>query len=219
MPLCDGKICDPAETFTSTQGPATKTETAPPGRRAQEILQRCFEGQMAFRPPSPLRQGETVEFVVRVALSSSPEDPALGLPGTGDVSRRQPPLCESMRADLSSSKGMRIERTTSEIISLPEAGVGEWGWHLTGTESGKHEMVLRLLAPDPEGGSIAIETYRETITVDVGWTYMASTWIKEMAGPLQALLAVVALLGGWIAFVFTRRHRRGKHAANAPAEK
>lgn len=46
-------------------------------------------------------------------------------------------------------------------------------------------MVLRLLAPGPEGGTITVETFRETITVDVGWMYAASSWIKEMSQPCR----------------------------------
>lgn len=194
------------------------TPTVPPGQRSQEILERCFAGELAFRPPSPLQQGDVVEFVVRVALATSPVDPATGLPGTGEPTRRQPPICERMRADLTSSRGVKIERASSELISIPERGAGEWAWHLTALESGRHEMVLRLLAPDPDGGTITVETFRETITVDIGVMYVVSTWIKEMAPPLQALLGIIVILGGWALFLFTRRWKRGKHAAKARSE-
>lgn len=194
------------------------TATVAPGQRSQEILERCLEGKLAFRPPSPLQQGDVVEFVVRVALAGSPVDPATGLPGTGEPTRRQPPICERMRADLTSSGGIKIERSSSELISIPEQGAGEWAWHLTALESGQHEMVLRLLAPDPEGGTIIVETFRETITVDVGLVYVVTTWIKEMAQPFQALLGIVAVLGAWAIFVLTRRWRRGRHAAKARRE-
>ncbi|MDR7160096.1 hypothetical protein [Arthrobacter sp. BE255] len=178
-------------------------------------MDRCFEGKLAFRPPSPLQQGDKVEFVVRVALSTSPVDPATGLPGTGEPTRRQPPICERMSADLTSSSGVTIERASSELISIPREGAGEWAWHLTAVESGQHEMVLRLLAPDPEGGTITVETFRETITVEIGLMYVVTTWIKEMAPPLQALLGIIVILGGWAIFLFTRRRRRAKHTAKA----
>lgn len=195
------------------------TPTVPPGQRSQEILERCFAGKLAFRPPSPLQQGDVVEFVVRVALATSPVDPATGLPGTGEPTRRQPPICERMQADLTSSGGVKIERASSELISIPEKGAGEWAWHLTALESGRHEMVLRLLAPDPDGGTIIVETFRETITVDVGVMYVVTTWIKEMAPPLQALLGIIVILGGWALFLFTRRWKRGKHAAKARSDR
>ncbi|MEW9872779.1 hypothetical protein [Arthrobacter sp. HS15c] len=162
-----------------------------------------------------MQQGDVVEFVVRVALSTSPVDPATGLPGTGEPTRRQPPICERMSADLTSSGGVMIERSSSELISIPRKGAGEWAWHLTAYESGEHEMVLRLLAPDPEGGTITVETYRETIMVEIGLMYVVTNWIKEMAPPLQALLGIIVILGGWLIFLFTRRRRRAKHTAKA----
>lgn len=42
-----------------------------PGQQAQDILDRCVNGRLAFRPPSPLKQGQTVEFIVRAAPSTS----------------------------------------------------------------------------------------------------------------------------------------------------
>ncbi|TAP39130.1 hypothetical protein [Arthrobacter sp. S39] len=123
-----------------------------------------------------------------------------------------------MSADLTSSGGVTIERASSELISIPQRGAGEWAWHLTAVESGQHEMVLRLLAPDPEGGTITVETFRETITVEIGLMYVVSKWIQEMAPPLQALLGIIVILGGWALFLFTRRRRRAKHTAKARPE-
>jgi hypothetical protein len=169
---------------------------------------------MAWRKPPPLQQGKTEEFVVRVAPKTSPIDPGDDLPGTGDTERREPPLCKRMQANLTSTGGVKIERTTSETISLPASGYGEWGWHLTGVDPGQHQMVLRLVAPDPDGGTISIETFSETISVDVGLMYAVSTWIKDMASPLNALVGVIVIMGGWIAVLFTQK-RRGKHEAKA----
>jgi hypothetical protein len=209
-----GPLPSDRPTLTPSDG---ATDTVPPGQSGQDILERCLKGSLAFRPPSPLQQGDKVEFVVRVALAGSPIDPGSGLPGTGDPTRRNPRICERMSADLTSSDGVKIERVSNELISIPREGIGEWAWHLTALESGRHEMVLRLLAPDPEGGIITVETFRETITVDVGWVYVATTWIKDMAQSFEAFLAVLTVLGGWVIFVFTRK-KRGKHAAKAPAE-
>ena len=61
-----------------------------------------------------------------------------------------------------------------------------------------------------------METFRETITVDVGLTYLVTTWVKEMAQPVQALLGIAAVLGGWLLFLLNRRRRKGKHTAKAP---
>ena len=95
---------------------------------------------------------------------------------------------------------------------------GERAWHLNAVEAREHEMVLRLLAPDPDGGTITVETIRETITVEIGLMYVISNWIKEMAPPLQALLGIIVVLGGWVIFLFTRRRRRAKHTAKARRE-
>lgn len=201
---------------TSVTAPATEpplgTQPVRPGQRAQEILDRCIEGRMAFRPPSPLKQGETVEFTVRVAPGTSTIDPADELPGTGAPTRRKPPLCEHMVAVLTSSNGgIQIERTTDERISLPEAGAGEWRWRLTGIKSGPQKMSLVLSAPDPGGGTITVKTFEETIIVDVGLTYRVSTFIKEMSQPLSALLTAIGVVGGWVGWIFVRK-RRGEHA-------
>ena len=90
-----------------------------------------------------------------------------------------------MRADLTST-GIGIERSTNGTIALPKNGAGEWGWHLTGTKPGKHEIVLRLWALDPDGHDIAVKTFTETITVEVGIWYVVTSWVKEWATPLSA---------------------------------
>ncbi|CAN7340733.1 hypothetical protein [Arthrobacter sp. LjRoot14] len=172
---------------------------------------------MAFKAPTPLKQGEKVEFVVRVAFKKSPIDPGGGLPGTGDPTRRDVPLCAKMRADLTSEDGgMNIERSTSETILLSESYVGEWGWHITGVQPGQHQMVLRFVIPDP-GGDRYIETHRETITVDVGVMYVVSAWIKDMSAPINAFLGSIAIVGGWVVVAFTRRAKKGKHAPTTGA--
>lgn len=62
-----------------------------------------------------------------------------------------------------------------------------------------------------------METYRETITVEIGLVYVVTSWIKEMAPPLQALLGIIVIVGGWALFLLTRRRRRAKHTAKARA--
>jgi hypothetical protein len=193
---------------TAPLAPATEA----PGSAAQSVLDRCFRGGLAFRPPTPISQGDTVEFVVRVTPSSSAVDPSTNLPGSGPIERRQPIVCETMRADLTST-GLIINRSTNATgtIALPRDGVGEWGWHLTGNKPGKHEIVLRLLALDPDGLDITVETFRDTITVEVGYWYVVTSWVKEWAAPLSALVPVVtacAGLGYWL------RKTRGKHVAS-----
>lgn len=188
------------------------------GQQAQDILDRCVKGRLAFRPPSPLKQGQTVEFAVRVAPSTSRVNPADGLPGTASPSMLEPSLCESMRAELTSSKGIKIEAATSDTISLPRSGAGEWGWHLTGVEPGQHQMVLRLYAPNPDGGDITLPALRETITVDVDLGYSFATFVKDMSQPLQAFVGILVIVGGWMTVLLVKRSR-GKHEASAKNEK
>jgi hypothetical protein len=208
-PQTTGSAASP--TKTRSTGATSPPQSEPSGQRARDILNECVKGRMEWRKPSPLKQGETTEFVVWVAPNASQASPG-NQPGMGEPERRDPPLCKRMRADLTSTGGVKIERITSEIISLPDSGYGEWGWHLIGVEPGQHQMVLRLLAPDPDGGTVSIETFRETISVDVGLMYAVSTWIKDMASPLNALFGVVVIVGGWFALLFAQK-RRGKHEA------
>ncbi|MEK0153455.1 hypothetical protein WMN78_00310 [Arthrobacter oryzae] len=201
----------PTRSAVSPTGAVSPSQTEQPG------LEGCFDGRMAFKAPSPLKQGEKIEFVVRVAFKTSPINPGSGLPGTGDPTPRDVLLCEKMRADLTSEDGgMNIERSTSETIALPKSHFGEWGWHITGVQPGRHQMVLRLVIPDPEGDT-AINSHTETITVDVGLMYVVSAWIKDMSAPINAFLGSIALVGGWVVVVFTRRTKKGKHAPTAGA--
>ncbi|ABK03236.1 hypothetical protein Arth_1847 [Arthrobacter sp. FB24] len=201
----------PTRSAISPTGAVSPSQTEQPG------LEGCFDGRMAFKAPSPLKQGEKVEFVVRVVFKTSPIDPGSGLPGTGDPTRRDVLLCEKMRADLTSEDGgMNIERSTSETIALPKSHFGEWGWHITGVQPGRHQMVLRLVIPDLEGDT-AINSHTETITVDVGLMYVVSAWIKDMSAPMNAFLGSIALVGGWVVVAFTRKTKKGKHAPTTGA--
>lgn len=189
-----------------------------PGQQAQDILDRCVNGRLAFRPPSPLKQGQTVEFIVRAAPSTSRLNPAEDLPGAGSPTILEPPLCENMRAELTSSKGIKIEPATTDSISLPRDGVGEWGWHLTGLEPGKHQMVLRLYATNPDGGDITLPTLRETITVDVDLGYVVTAFVKEMSEPLYALIGVLSAVVGLLGYLLVKRSR-GKYEASSKDDK
>lgn len=184
-----------------------------PGQAAQEILDRCFEGTLVFRPPSPMEQGETTSWSIRVALHGSDEDPSQGLPGEGPVETRTPRLCELMRAELAGD-GMDITATSGAggVISLPAEGVGEWSWDITPREAGEKEMTLRLLAPGPEGSSIMVETYRETIDVQVRLGYVVGNAVKEWAGPLGLSIPVVAGAIGALYVWWQRRRYKPKHA-------
>jgi hypothetical protein len=76
--------------------------------------------------------------------------------------------------------------------------------------------VLHLTIPDPDGSTF-IDTFSETITVDVGLEYVVSNWLKDMSAPINAFLGSIVIVGGWIAVVFGRK-RMGKHAAKSRAD-
>ena len=210
----------PTETrYSYSEGPVPGTETGAgsspplPGQAAQEILDRCFEGTLVFRPPSPMEQGETTSWSIRVALHGSDEDPSRGLPGDGPVETRAPRLCEFMRAELAGD-GMDITATSGAggLISLPAEGVGEWSWDITPREAGEKEVTLRLLAPGPEGSNIMVETYRETIDVQVRLGYVVGNAVKEWAGPLGLSVPVVVGAIGALYLWWQRRRYKPKHA-------
>lgn len=210
----------PTETWYSySEEPVPGTEPGAgsnpplPGQAAQEILDRCFEGTLVFRPPSPMEQGETTSWSIRVALHGSEEDPSRGLPGEGPVETRTPRLCELMRAELAGD-GMDITATSGAggLISLPAEGVGEWSWDITPREAGEKEMTLRLLAPGPEGSNIMVETYRETIDVQVRLGYVVGNAVKEWAGPLGLSVPVVVTAIGALYVWWQRRRYKPRHA-------
>lgn len=215
---------DPAATTLPTSEPTqgvqptpspTAEPTGAPGSAAQAILERCVNGTVAFRPPSPMKQGETVEFAVRAVLAGSPVDPGKGLPEGGPAEYRNTPTCERMRADLT-GPGMDIRRTGSESgeISLPSKGVGEWTWLLTPRESGTQYLTLRLFVPGPNDTDITLETFRERIQVDVGVVYVTAEFVKEY---FPVLGLSIPVLGGGLVWLLAKR-RKGKHAEAAPVQ-
>lgn len=185
---------------------------AVPGLLADTVLSRCVKGIVAFRPPNPMRQGDTTEFTVRVALAGSPTDPVEGLEGEGPAQRRTTTTCERMRAELT-GVGMDVQGTGSENgeILIPSDGVGEWMWLVTARESGTKSLTLRLFVPGQDNTDITLESFHERIRVKVGVRYAAAGFVKEYFPALGITVPVLVGAGAWM----WSKRRKGKPATGA----
>ncbi|WLQ04994.1 hypothetical protein [Arthrobacter oryzae] len=184
-------------------------------RRAKEILETCLQGELTFRPPSPMRQGETREFVLHVTLGDPGEGHEKNIPGPNPVQTREPIVCEEMRADLS-GPGMTIERAgnPSGEMLVPVEGVAEWRWWITPKESGRKTMTLQLFATAEEGPDLSLETFREDIQVEIELGYVLNALVKDWAQPLGLTIPVlIGAIGALLVWSRSKR-RKAKHAAN-----
>ncbi|MEK0154666.1 hypothetical protein [Arthrobacter oryzae] len=184
-------------------------------RRAKEILETCFQGELTFRPPSPMRQGETREFVLHVTLGDPGEGHEKNIPGPNPVQTRAPIVCEEMRADLS-GPGMTVERAgnPSGEMLVPEQGVAEWRWWITPKESGRKTMTLQLFATAEDGPDLSLETFREDIQVEIELGYVLNALVKDWAQPLGVTIPVLIGAIGAILVWSRSKRRKAKHAAN-----
>jgi hypothetical protein len=212
--------------FSETEPPPSETGPGPPSAtpsegparalRARQILDACVKGELTFRPPSPMRQGETREFVLHLSMGDPGTTHESLIPGNNPVETRKPVVCEEMRADLS-GPGMEIVRTGNETgeMLVPVQGVAEWGWLITPKEAGRKTLTLRLFATNQDGPDLSLETFREDIDVEVALGYLLNSIVKDWAQPLG--LTIPVLIGAIGAFlVWSRsRGRKSKHAANA----
>lgn len=219
----------PTSVPTSTRtGPDAGEGTPPPGptstaleraRRAKEILETCFQGELTFRPPSPMRQGETREFVLHVTLGDPGEGHEKNIPGPNPVQTREPIVCEEMRADLS-GPGMTIERAgnPSGEMLVPVEGVAEWRWWITPKEPGRKTMTLQLFATADDGPDLSLETFREDIHVEIELGYMLNALVKDWAQPLGVTIPVLIGAIGALLVWSRSKGRKPKHAASTIPE-
>lgn len=187
--------------------------------RAKQILAACVKGELTFRPPSPMRQGETREFVLHVSMGDPGSTHESLIPGSNPVETRKPVVCEEMRADLS-GPGLEIARTGSETgeMLVPEQGVAEWGWLITPKEAGRKTLTLRLFPTNQNGPDLSLETFREDIDVEVALGYLLNSIVKDWAQPLGLTIPVLIGAIGAVLVWSRSRRRKAKHAANASPE-
>lgn len=200
----------------STPPPQPTSTAFERARRAKEILETCLQGELTFRPPSPMRQGETREFVLHVTLGDPGEGHEKNIPGPNPVQTRAPIVCEEMRADLS-GPGMTIERAgnPSGEMLVPEEGVAEWRWWITPEESGRKTMTLQLFATAQDGPDLSLETFREDIHVEIELGYVLNALVKDWAQPLGVTIPVlVGAIGALLVWSRSKRRKKAKHAAN-----
>jgi hypothetical protein len=204
-----------SDTAAASRPASTAFERA---RRAKEILETCLQGELTFRPPSPMRQGETREFVLHVTMGDPGAGHEKNIPGPNPVETRAPIVCEEMRADLS-GPGMAIERAgnPSGRMLVPEQGVAEWRWWITPKEPGRKTMTLQLFATAEDGPDLSLETFREDIQVEIELGYVLSALVKEWAQPLGVTIPVLVGAIGAILVWSRSRRRKAKHAAKHAA--
>lgn len=189
-----------------------------PGQNtADTILAECAPGRIAFRPPSPMKVGETEQFVLRVVLAGSPTDPSSTFPGESPGARpvetANPTVCDRMRAELT-GPAFSIDQMGNESgkMLVPEEGFGEWRWYITARETGQQSLILRLYAIGPEDEDITLETFERTIEVEVDAGTAVAGFLKEWAIPLG--LTIPVALGG-VGALFTRSRRRSHRSRPA----
>ncbi|KIS28615.1 hypothetical protein TV39_04280 [Arthrobacter sp. SPG23] len=205
----------PSEGEASTPPPLPTSTAFERARRAKEILETCVRGELTFRPPSPMRQGETREFVLHVTLGDPGAGHEKNIPGPNPVQTRAPIVCEEMRADLSGA-GMTIERAgnPSGEMLVPEQGVAEWRWWVTPKDPGRKTMTLQLFATAEDGPDLSLETFREDIQVEIELVYVLNALVKDWAQPLGLTIPVlIGALGALLVWSRSKR-RKAKHAAN-----
>lgn len=210
----------PAETIA----PPSQASSPPPpstggvgqGQLAQQILDQCFEGTLAFRPPSPMKLGETQTWTIRVALRGSPVDPSHALPGEGPIETRHPRLCELMRAELTGD-GMDISLASgsSGLIALPAKDVGMWSWNITPREAGNKQIVLTLWTEGPQDADVLVVAYQEVIQVEVGFGYVLGSFVRDWAAPLGLTVPVLLGAASGLYLWWRKRQYRPRHASNS----
>lgn len=209
---------EPASAPVGTSTPtSSSTGTQDPGNATTEYLKQCLKGTVAYSPPSSMEHGRRDEFVLRVALKGSPEEPGTGLPSGGPVVTAHPRLCALMRADLT-GEAFDIERrgNASGLIALPSDEVGEWGWYITPREPGRHKLELRLFAPIPDtGGEFEVQTFEADIEVNVGFLYLVNEVVNKWSAPLGITIPVILAAAGAVYLRLRRNRYKPQHSADA----
>lgn len=205
----------PFPTLRPTSTPRPTSTAFERARRAKEILETCVRGELTFRPPSPMRQGETREFVLHVTLGDPGAGHEKNIPGPNPVQTRAPIVCEEMRADLS-GPGITVERAgnPSGEMLVPEQGVAEWRWWITPKDPGRKTMTLQLFATAEDGPDLSLETFREDIQVEIELGYVLSSLVKDWAQPLGVTIPVLVAAIGAVLVWSRSKHGKAKHAAS-----
>jgi len=214
-----------SDTSTATRsGTVTRTPTPsaiPPLKLAalpvgtlQRVLKDCVAGVLAYRPPSPMDEGESREVVVNLGQEGGVRTPTVNLPGTEPVQTRAVDACRHMRAELSGA-GFEIKPTgdRSPDRILGADNLASWSWSVTPTVSGDLSLDLQVFAiVEDLDAPVYIDTYRELIKVHVNRGYelqnAAKTW-----WPLTGL-SIPVIVGGIFAAI--RVLRRGGDEAVRP---
>lgn len=176
----------------------------------QKLLdwQRSFlrNGQLVYRPPSPMRVNDWRRVVVRVSDPSAPPDFTAGLPGSGSVRTRDVAVGSDLMADLA-GPAFNIVRVGGDDgrRTLATGTFAEWQWDVQPLHSGQRSLSLSLYVRLVDGGPpLDVKTFVEDIDVQVNPIYTTSQWIKDY-GPATGLTIPVIVAAIW-AVVQRRRN-------------
>lgn len=187
---------------------------APPVERNADVaapsLADCLEGQLRYRHPETMEQGEDETFTVLMGGPAASPIPDSAVPGRGPLVEEQTRVCRTMRAELTGpSFGIEPPAKDVNVLLVPVDGLGEWEWQVTPKKTGPQELRLRVYGQlEGDGDYVWLETYEQTIDVSVGLTYTAKALLKDWFQPLG--LTVAGLIAAAVAVYsyFRRRARK-----------
>ena len=201
----------------SLVSPQSPTDLSDRQKFVDRQLSYLRAGQLAYRPPSPMKEGNSHRVVVRVSGPAPPPDFEPGLPGAGPIRNRDVNVGSDLMANLSGDKeDFQISRVGDDDgkRTLATGTFAEWQWDVLPLRSGKKtlSLVLYVLLQD-ENRPLEVKTYDETIEVEVSPMYTVVQWVKAY-GPYTGLTVPVI-----IGFVWRTIHRRKGAATPAIASK
>lgn len=189
-----------------------RLSAVPPETSFQAFADQCLPGQVVYRAPETMQQGETRTFLVRINSSEAPAR-ASELPGEGPVTQDATAVCDSMKAELGGAKfDVEPSGVESPILAMT-SGKGEWEWQVKPVDDGVGTLTLRIYGQVKERGNLAwIATYEEDITVNISVIQrihsVLTGWLTPLGLTVPVLIGGVVIALGWM----LKSRYKGKHA-------
>ena len=183
----------------------------PPETSFQAFADDCLPGQVVYRAPETMQQGETRTFLVRISRAEAPPRTSK-LPGEGPVTQDATAVCDSMKAELSGAEfDINPPGVESPILAMT-SGSGEWEWRVKPRDDGVGTLNLRIYGQVEQEGNLAwVATYEKDISVEVSVIQRIQSVITGWFTPLG--LSVPVLVGGVIVAIgwMLKSRYKGKH--------
>jgi hypothetical protein len=223
VPILEPPPAEPAPEPRRAEAAPASPRIAPPATERQEFLDRQLSflraGHLAYRPPSPIREGDWRRVVVRVSGPSAPPNFEKDLPGSGPVRNRNVSVGSDLIADLTGTDFNIVRVGGDDGKRTLETGTfAEWQWDVHPLRSGQRNLSLILYVRLQDGGPpLDVKTFVENIEVQVNPIYIALQWAKDY-GPPTGLTVPVIVAAVW-AVVHRKRDATAPAAAsNAPVD-